>query len=118
LAQQFWRLRDAGRIVTYLCASSATDIYYISRRAIGHDRAHDSISRCLAEFGVVSVRRAELETALALPGRDFEDNVLIACAQAARLDMIVTRNVSDFHHATVRVLEPQDVVRVSRLDRW
>jgi hypothetical protein len=57
------------------------------------------------------VDRPLLEAALALPGADFEDNVQIACAQAANLDLIVARNVADFTRSPVPTVEPPAVVQ-------
>jgi hypothetical protein len=47
---------------------------------------------------------------LALPGPDVEDNVQIACAQLAGLDLIVTRDTAGFRHAPVPAIEPTAVV--------
>ncbi len=47
----------------------------------------------------------------ALPGSDFEDNLQIACAQAAGLDLIVTRDAAGFTHATLPVVAPPDIAQ-------
>lgn len=108
-AQSFWQARDSGQLVAYLPASVLTDIYYIGRKEVGHEQARAGVARCLREFGVVPVYRAVLDAALALPGTDFEDNVQIACAQLARLDLIVTRNTRDFRHSPIAAVEPAAV---------
>lgn len=109
-AQPFWQARDAGQLVAYLPASVLTDIFYISRRQVGKDQAFQAVSRCLREFGLLATYRAVLQAALALTGPDFEDNVQIASAQAAGMDLIVTRNVTDFRQSSIPALEPTDVV--------
>jgi len=83
-AQPFWQARDAGSLTAYLPASVLTDIFHISRRQVGNDEARRAVARCLDEFGIVAVYRALLDSALALPGSDFEDNLQIACAQWLR----------------------------------
>lgn len=108
-AQPFWQARDTGQLVAYLPASVLTDIYYIGRKEVGHEQARAAVARCLREFGVVPVYRAVLDAAMALPGPDFEDNVQIACAQLARLDLIVTRNTRDFRHSPIAAVEPEAV---------
>jgi predicted nucleic acid-binding protein len=109
-ALPFWQARDTGRIVAYLPASVLTDIFYIGRRLVGLERARHAVTQCLDEFGLVPIYRAVLAAAVTLPGPDFEDNVQIACAQFANLDLIVTRNTSDFRHAPVSVTEPAAAV--------
>jgi len=43
-------------------------------------------------------------------GHDFEDNIQIACAQAAGLDLIVTRDVAGFRHSPIPSIEPPAIV--------
>jgi predicted nucleic acid-binding protein len=108
--------RDAGRVIAYLPASVLTDIFYISRRIVGITRAFEAVDRCLEDFALLALDRTVLAAARQLPGSDFEDKVQedkvqIACAIAARLDLIVTRNTADFIHSPVPAIEPREVVR-------
>lgn len=104
-----WHARDSGGIVLYVPASTLTDIFSIGRRLVGLERAREAVGHCLDQLGIIPVDRAVLQAALLLPGPDFEDNVQIACAQVASLDLIVTRNAGDFLHATVPVVAPAAV---------
>lgn len=110
-AQAFWRARDARRIVAYLPASVLTDIFYISRRQVGIAQAHAAVQRCLSQFGIIAVNRPLLTMAAAMPGSDFEDNVQIACAQHAALDLIVTRDPAGFRDAPMPAVEPAEAAR-------
>ncbi len=105
-ALPLWQARDSGRLVTYIAASSLTDIFYIARRQIGNTAALASIDQSLV-LEIAPVDKAILLRARALPGSDFEDNVVIACAEAERLDFIITRNLDDFRHSHVAAIEPQ-----------
>jgi len=93
-----WDAHDARRLSIYLPASALTDIFYICRKQVGIARAKQAVEACLDGFAVLAVDRPIVEAALALPGNDFEDNIQIACAQSAGLDLIVTRNTTDFAH--------------------
>ena len=88
-----------------------TDVFSVARRKIGIPGANDAVDRCLAAFEVLAVDKALLQQARTLPGSDFEDNVQIVCAQAAGLDLIVTRNTPDFAHARMPAIEPPAIVR-------
>jgi predicted nucleic acid-binding protein len=109
-AQPMWDAHDAGHLVAYLSASALTDIYYVCRKLVGIDRAHQAMEACLQAFGILAVNRAILSAALSLPGGDFEDNVQIASAQAAGLALIVTRNTRDFAHSPILAVEPTGVL--------
>lgn len=108
-AQPMWEARDAGHLFVYLAASVLTDVFYICRKQVGAEQAKRIVDTCLHGFDIVPVDRGILEAALALPGSDFEDNVLIVCAQVAGLDLIITRNTTDFRDSPIPAVEPQDV---------
>ena len=54
--------------------------------------------------------RSTLQAGLALPGKDFEDNLQIIAAVDAGLDAVVTRNPSDFAACPLPVLTPQQLL--------
>jgi predicted nucleic acid-binding protein len=109
-AQPLVEAQDAGRVIAYLPTSAVTDVFYISRRLVGIERAFEVVDRCLEDFELVPVDQAILEAARQLPGNDFEDNVQIACSQAVGLDLIVTRNVADFRLSPIPAIEPATIV--------
>jgi hypothetical protein len=51
-----------------------------------------------------------LNTALATPFRDYEDAVQHACATAAGLETIITRNGGDYTAATLPIIDPANFV--------
>jgi len=108
-AQPLWDARDAGHVVAYLPASVLTDIFYIVRRQAGIPAAFTAIDRVFSAFGLFAVDTPLLQQARALPGNDFEDNVQIACAINAGLDLIITRNPTDFRASPVPVIEPPQI---------
>jgi hypothetical protein len=56
------------------------------------------------------INRAVLEEALRSRLSDFEDAVLEQAARLAGADAVVTRNPKDFRHATIKVLEPDELL--------
>lgn len=110
-AQPLWDARDAGRVYAHLSASVVTDIFYICRRQVGIDEARRAVEFCLRGFTIVTIDRSVLEAAFALQGNDFEDNVQIACAQSAGLDLIITRDAVDYQHSPVPAIAPPDIAK-------
>jgi predicted nucleic acid-binding protein len=108
-AQPLWDARDAGRVVAYLPASVLTDIFYIVRRQAGIPTAFAAVDRVFAAFGLFAIDAPLLQQARALSGNDFEDNVQIACALNAQLDLIITRNPADFRGSSITVAEPSQI---------
>lgn len=110
-AQPMWDARDSHEVVCYVPASALTDLYYISRKHIGNAQAKNTLHFCMANFEICTVSRLTVEQALTLPSDDVEDNVIISCALAEALDLIITRNIADFRHSPIQAIEPPDIVR-------
>ena len=108
-AQPLWDARDAGQVIAYLPASTLTDVFYIIRRAADIPTAFVAVDRRLAAFGLLPVDAALLQQARALPGNDFEDNVQIACAITAQLDLIITRDPAGFQASQIQAIEPAQI---------
>ena len=108
-AQPLWDARDAGLVVVYLPGSVVTDIFYIVRRQADIATAFAAIDLVLGAFGLLTIDAPLLQQARALPGNDFEDNLQIACAINAQLDVIVTRNLADFQLSPVPAIDPPQI---------
>ena len=105
-ARAIWQAHEDGLLTGYLAGSAMTDIFYIGRRLATLAQAWDAVETCLDTFSFCTVDDRTLAAAWALPHRDFEDNVLIACASLAGLDAIITRDTADFADSPVAVLTP------------
>jgi len=102
-AVRLWRAHVQGRFSAYVTASSLTDIFYVVRRTTTPADALAAIHAVATTLIVVSVDHAAVLKALSLPGTDFEDNLQIACAQAAGLDLIITRDPADFRDSPILI---------------
>jgi predicted nucleic acid-binding protein len=109
-ASALWQAHDEGRISGYVVASSLTDIFYIARRLTDVETAHTAVRLCLETFEICPVDRESLGRAESLAGDDFEDNLQMAYADLMGLDVIATRNKSDFEGSPVPALLPSGVL--------
>jgi predicted nucleic acid-binding protein len=109
-AAAFWQAAKDGSVEGFVAAISVTNIFYIIRRSNGLEDARRTVGQCLASFGICPVDRAILEAADLLLGKDYEDNVQIACATATGCDVIVTRDTTGFRDSPVPALAPADAL--------
>src|SRR5437879_9182122 len=93
-----------GHLQAHIGASSITDIFYITRKLVGADKARRIVRTCLDQLEVVSVTRDLLDAAERRGGSDYEDDLQTECAAAARLDAIVTRDPGGFAGSPVPAL--------------
>jgi len=117
--------REAGKIIgltkggvdVYLSASSITDVYYITRKALGgKDSAMIFLKSLLDTVGVASVSDDEIRRAISLEWDDFEDAVQYACGESLNVDYVVTRNKDDFTSARLTVVTPEELIGIISKD--
>lgn len=105
-AAQLWNAHTTGRIDGYIAAIELTNLFYVVRNQKDATAARLAVRCCIATFNIIAVDRTVLSAADSQSGSDFEDNVCIACADAANIDVIVTRDASGFAHSTIPVEAP------------
>lgn len=92
----------------YVSGHAVTNIFYLLRRQIGSEASRDLLSRLLQHIQVASVTDEVIRQALQSPVTDFEDAVTSAAANSANLEVIVTRNTSDFANSSVPAMLPEE----------
>ena len=73
-------------------------------------RTAAALADLLRVFEVAPVDGDVLQSALAIPGPDFEDAVQIAAAIAAGATHLVTRNPADFQACPIPILQPAELI--------
>jgi predicted nucleic acid-binding protein len=105
-----WQAKLDGQFAAYVTATSLTDIFYITRRYAGREKAWQAVRSILDQLSVIPVGINELRLATTLGGSDFEDNLQVACAISRQLDSIVTRNFAGFPRNNIPILTPQQIL--------
>lgn len=111
-ANHLWQKCDEGALDAHVSAVSITTIFYVARKLKGLEKAREAVVVTLRAFQVISVHRETLEAARQMPGPDFEDNVQIACARAASVEHIVTRDADGFAASPIAAIAPREILRL------
>jgi len=102
-----------GGVDVYLSAASITDVYYITRKALGNkDSAMALMKSLLRTVGVATVSDNEIHRAIALGWDDFEDAVQYTCGESLNVDYVVTRNKGDFVLPRLPVVTPEELIKI------
>jgi predicted nucleic acid-binding protein len=96
----------------FVSGHAVTNIFYILRRQIGSEAARKLIENLLQHIQIASVTDEVIHQALQSPIKDFEDAVTSAAAMAAGLEIIVTRNISDFIASSVSAMLPEEFLKM------
>src|SRR5258706_13702214 len=103
-----WDAADAGTFEAYISGVSFPNVFYIPRKIIGIEKAHEAVRLLFDAFEVAPIDASTVEAALVLKGSDFEDNLQIASALASRSDAIVTRDPKGLANTRCQVLSPAE----------
>jgi predicted nucleic acid-binding protein len=106
----------SGRIEGLLGATTLTPVYYLARRVIGSEQARNQIRQLLRTSIIARVNEAVLLDAVTLNFTDFEDAVLHEAGRHAGAKGIVTRDRKGFANGSLRVYNPEELLRAVRLD--
>jgi predicted nucleic acid-binding protein len=81
-----------GVVNGYLTANCLTDIFYIVSKRQDETTARRVIRNLLLSFSVVCVTGEDCQQAVDFPMDDFEDALVVVCAEKAALDYIITND--------------------------
>ena len=82
-------------------------LYYVASSTLGHARAREFVVFVSGFATVVSTGHTELDYALSLLMRDFEDAMQVAAAQVAGVQHIITRDIRDFTNSPIPAITPE-----------
>ena len=92
-----------------ISAASATDIFYVLRKALhSSEKAKGHIEQLSQLFTFADVTGSDIHTALVRSMPDFEDAVVDVVAEQNGASYIVTRNIKDFAGSVVSAITPTD----------
>jgi predicted nucleic-acid-binding protein len=94
----------------YVAGHAVTNIFYILRRQVGSETARELLSRLLQHLQIASVTDEVIRAALQCSMTDFEDAVTSEAANAASVEVIVTRNTSDFMASAIPAILPEELL--------
>lgn len=113
MSKRIITLAENNSINAYISAASVTDIYYIARRQLRDKNVVLNLIKNLRKVvKVAAVTEKEIDAALNLSWRDFEDAVQYSVAKSNDMDYIITRNTEDFIASDIPAITPEDFCRI------
>lgn len=111
---KIFELIDSKLILGFITATPVTDIYYISKKDKGNKIAIEFISNLISVVDVIGVDKNTILHALQSKIVDFEDAIQAAASEYADIEIIITRNVTDFTHSNIKVLSPKELIKMMK----
>jgi predicted nucleic acid-binding protein len=92
-----------------ITASTASDIYYITRKYLKNKKKTLSLLKKLFNmFTIITVTKEDCLKAFETGIKDYEDSLLSVCAFKWQADYIITRNAPDFSSSAVSAISPEE----------
>lgn len=92
----------------FMSSLSFSNIAYIARKKFDGDSLYACFSEIRELLDVSPVSKDEVDSAINLRVKDFEDAMQYYSAKSIGADCIITRNVKDFNFSDIEVLTPHD----------
>ena len=109
-AKQLYLKAAAKEINGYLVSKQISDIAYVLRKYLDKDTIKSFCQFLCKAFIVLPFTKEDIEEAVLLNGKDFEDDILIYIAKSNNIEFIATNNFSDYSKSSVKVLKPDDIL--------
>ena len=104
-------LCENRKVQGFVSASAVTDIFYLTRKALGSlEDTYKVISSLPNILKVLTVTNDDVINAFQQKAKDFEDCLLATCAKSNKCDCIVTRNKKDFITFGVTLYSPEELL--------
>ncbi len=113
-AKQLITIIFKKKIEPFVTASSITDIYYILRKAKGHNEALDFLRSFFKLVNITGVDNETILDALYSDMKDFEDAVQTESAIQNNINVIITRAKKDFENSNLKVFSPDEYINKLR----
>jgi len=91
-ARKISRLATDELVRCHLTANCLTDIFYIVSKNTDETTAKLTIKNLLLSFAVIGIDGEDCRKAVDLPMGDFEDALVVVCAEKADLSYIITND--------------------------
>ncbi len=102
-------LCEERKVQGFVSASAVTDIFYLTRKALGNlEDTYKVISSLLNIVKVLTFTNEDVINAFQQKAKDFEDCLLATCARSNKCECIVTRNKKDFIAFGVTLYSPEE----------
>ncbi len=98
------------KIEVFVTSSSITDIYYVLRKAKGHNEAIEFLRSFFKIVNIVGVDSETILDALYSGMKDFEDAVQTEAAIQNNINIIITRNKKDFKSSGLEIFSPDEYI--------
>ncbi|MBO7544756.1 MAG: PIN domain-containing protein [Bacteroidales bacterium] len=91
-----FQLQDEGKVKLYVSLLTMVNLEYVYKKTVGQNHAIANLKYLSSLVEVLPMDGEQLQKAMMLDGKDFEDVLQAVCASEGGCDYLITRNDKDF----------------------
>ena len=99
-------------IIGNISSNCIANIYYILRKSGGNSKARKFIANIVKYITVITIDHQNILGALKSKFSDFEAALQHSSAVGNQCEYIITRNIEDYKNAEIKVLLPEEFIRM------
>jgi len=105
-------LCEDGVLEGVITTVTIMDVMYVMRKYLGYEEIRSAVQILMQIVDIVPALKRDINTAFIGSFNDFEDAVQASCAERAKADYIVTRNVKDFKKSSIPAVTPDNLLKL------
>jgi len=106
-AEMLFSMANSGKLKIYVSSLSFSNIDYILRSQYNPINSRMILAKFKTLVHVLAVDDEIINLAIGSDFSDFEDAIQYFCAIQNGLDIIITRNLSDYKKSVIKVIPPE-----------
>lgn len=99
-----------NQCVFFISPLSVANFAYIARK-LAKDTLYEYLQKILELFCLVPTTPLQVENAIRMEAKDFEDALQYQAALSSKADCIISRNAKDFYFSAIPVLSPMEFLQ-------
>lgn len=107
---KLFTLLDEGKIKGFASSLMFSNLYYILRKQLGHEKTIEVLKKVKQQFTVLAVDEGIISLALKSKIKDFEDAVQCYVAKKNGIRFLITRNLKDYRNSSISALTAEDFI--------
>ena len=107
-ARRLFSMMDKGQVLGHTSPIIFANLFYLLRKQNGLKTAKDLLTKLKILFNVLPMDGKTVDLALASEMSDFEDALQYHCAEAAGMEIILTRNARDYRGGAIPHSTPEE----------
>jgi predicted nucleic acid-binding protein len=108
---KLFSLADENKVKLYTSSIVFANLHYLLKKMTNNQTALKSLRRLKALTGILSIDEKIIEQALNSDFNDFEDAVQYFTAVTSRMNIIITRNKSDYKKSKITVSTAEEFIK-------